>query len=159
MMSRSPSPSKSSMMAPPACPLVASPRAGAASKNRLIDSRANVTRLVLDQNGRIGIGTTTPTSPLQVVGEIRSSSLNLGGGILGPSSFDMSSASDKTFSILNSNGGVGHLSVEGNVTIHFFIDIQSPVDGLVVGRVESKRPPMFDQVTDDRLELVLHHRG
>ena len=83
---------------------------------RLIDSRANVTRLVLDQNGRIGIGTTSPTSPLHVVGNVRASGLDLGSAILGPTSFDMSNASDRTFNILNSNGGLGHLSVEGNVT-------------------------------------------
>ena len=83
---------------------------------RLIDSRASATRLVLDQNGRIGIGTTSPTTPLHVVGNVRASGLDLGSALLGPTSFDMSSASDRTFSILNSNGGVGHLSVEGNVT-------------------------------------------
>jgi hypothetical protein len=83
---------------------------------RLIDSRANVTRLVLDQSGRIGIGTTSPTSPLHVVGNVRASGLDLGSAILGPTSFDMSSASDRTFNILNSNGGVGHLAVEGVVS-------------------------------------------
>ncbi|MFY9588158.1 MAG: hypothetical protein WAT66_11960 [Actinomycetota bacterium] len=83
---------------------------------RLIDSRANVTRLVLDQSGRIGIGTTSPTSPLHVVGNVRASGLDLGSAILGPTSFDMSSSADRTFNILNSNGGVGHLAVEGLVS-------------------------------------------
>lgn len=83
---------------------------------RLIDSRVTSTRLVLDQNGRIGIGTTTPGFALHVVGDVRASNLNLGSGILSPFAYDMASSSDRTFSITNSNGGVGHLAVEGNVS-------------------------------------------
>ena len=87
---------------------------------RLIDSRAGPTRLVLDQNGRIGIGTTSPTSLLHVVGDIRALGLNLGSGVLSPLSYDMSSASDRTFSFTNSGTGVGNLSVEGMVSAAAF---------------------------------------
>ena len=83
---------------------------------RLIDSFAGPTRLTLDQAGRIGIGTTSPGFPLHVVGDIRASNLNLGTGLLSPTGFDMASASDRTFTVQNSNGGVGHLSVEGMVS-------------------------------------------
>jgi hypothetical protein len=83
---------------------------------RLVDSFAGPTRLTLDQNGRIGIGTTSPGFPLHVVGDVRATNLNLGTSLLSPTGFDMSSASDRTFSLGNSNGGVGHLSVEGMVS-------------------------------------------
>ena len=83
---------------------------------RLMDSTGGATRLVIDQNGRVGIGTTNPVFPLQVVGDIRASNLSLGTGILGPSSFDMSSGSDRTFSVTNSGAGLGNLSVEGTVS-------------------------------------------
>ena len=83
---------------------------------RLVDSFAGPTRLTLDQNGRFGIGTTSPGFPLHVVGDVRASNLNLGTALLSPSGFDMSSASDRTFTLQNSNGGIGHLSVEGMVS-------------------------------------------
>ena len=83
---------------------------------RLMDTRSGVTRLVMDQNGRIGIGTTSPAFPLHVVGDIRASNLNLGTAVLSPTLFDMSSASDRTFQVTNSGTGVGNLSVEGSVT-------------------------------------------
>ena len=83
---------------------------------RLMDSTAGATRLVVDANGRVGIGTTSPAFPLHVVGDIRATNLNLGAGILGPSSFDMASSSDKTFSVTNSGAGLGNLSVEGTVS-------------------------------------------
>jgi hypothetical protein len=83
---------------------------------RMMDTRTGVTRLVVDQNGRIGIGTTSPTFPLHVVGDIRATNLNLSTAVLGPGSFDMSASSDRTFQVTNSGTGLGHLSVEGTVT-------------------------------------------
>jgi hypothetical protein len=83
---------------------------------RLTDTGKAVTRLVVNQDGRVGIGTTSPAFPLHVTGDIRATGLNLGTGILTPFTYDMASSSDRTFSFLNSNGGVGHLSVEGNVS-------------------------------------------
>jgi hypothetical protein len=84
---------------------------------RLMDTRAGVTRLYMDQSGRIGIGTTSPSFPLHVVGDIRATNLNLSTAVLGPTSFDMSSSSDRTFSVLNSGTGLGNLSVEGTATL------------------------------------------
>jgi hypothetical protein len=83
---------------------------------RLLDTHIPATRLVIDQNGRIGIGTTTPLFPLHVVGDIRATNLNLGTALLGPALFDMSSASDRTFSVTNSGTGAGNLSVEGMIS-------------------------------------------
>jgi hypothetical protein len=83
---------------------------------RLMDTRAGVTRLVMDQNGRIGIGTTSPSFALHVVGDVRATNLNLGTAILGPTLFDMSSSSDRTFQVTNSGTGLGNLSVEGSVS-------------------------------------------
>ena len=40
----------------------------------------------------------------------------LGRGILSPFMYDMNSSSDRTFQFTNSNGGVAHLDVEGNVS-------------------------------------------
>jgi len=88
----------------------------AAYSLRLMDTHASATRLVIDQNGRVGIGTTSPLFPLHVVGDIRATNLNLGTALLSPGLFDMSSASDRTFSITNSGAGVGNLSVEGLVS-------------------------------------------
>jgi len=83
---------------------------------RLIDTHAGATRFVIDQNGRVGIGTTSPGFPLHVVGDIRASNLNLGTAVLGPLLFDMPSSSDRTFSVTNSGTGTGNLSVEGTVS-------------------------------------------
>jgi hypothetical protein len=83
---------------------------------RLTDTGKSATRLMINQDGRIGIGTTSPASVLHVVGDVRATSLNLGSGILSPFSYDMASSSDRTFEFTNSNGGVAHLSVEGNVS-------------------------------------------
>jgi hypothetical protein len=83
---------------------------------RLIDSRAGATRLMVDQNGRIGLGTTSPAYALHVVGDVRANNLNLGSGVLSPFTYDMNSSSDRTFTFTNSNGGVGHLAVEGIVS-------------------------------------------
>ena len=83
---------------------------------RLTDTGKSATRLVVNQDGRVGIGTTSPGFALHVIGDVRASNLNLGTGILSPFAYDMASASDRTFSFPNSNGGVGHLSVEGNVS-------------------------------------------
>jgi hypothetical protein len=83
---------------------------------RLIDTFAGPTRLTLDQSGRLGIGTTSPGFPLHVVGDVRASGLNLGTAVLTPFLYDMASATDRTLSITNSNGGLGHLSVEGMVS-------------------------------------------
>ena len=83
---------------------------------RLTDTGKAATRLVVNQDGRVGIGTTSPGFALHVIGDVRASNLNLGTGILAPFAYDMASSSDRTFSFLNSNGGVAHLSVEGNVS-------------------------------------------
>ena len=83
---------------------------------RLTDTSKSATRLMINQDGRIGIGTTSPASVLHVVGDVRASSLNLGSGILSPFLYDMASSSDRTFEFTNSNGGLAHLSVEGNVS-------------------------------------------
>ena len=83
---------------------------------RLTDTGKAATRLVVNQDGRVGIGTTSPGFALHVIGDVRASNLNLGTGILSPFAYDMASSSDRTFGFTNSNGGVAHLSVEGNVT-------------------------------------------
>ncbi|MGH2728291.1 MAG: hypothetical protein ACRDKS_15085, partial [Actinomycetota bacterium] len=83
---------------------------------RLTDTGKSATRLVVNQDGRIGIGTTSPGYALHVVGDVRASNLNLGTGILSPFAYDMASSSDRTFSFTNSNGGVANLDVEGNVS-------------------------------------------
>ena len=48
-------------------------------------------------------------------------------------------------------------TVEWDFAIHFFIDVQGAADRLVVGGVQAERPTIFDEVTDDHLEFVLHH--
>jgi hypothetical protein len=83
---------------------------------RLVDSGRSAARLVINQDGRVGIGTTSPAFPLHVVGDIRASGINLGSGVLGPASFDMTAATDRTFAFTNSGTGAGHLSVEGTIT-------------------------------------------
>jgi hypothetical protein len=83
---------------------------------RLTDTGKAVTRLVVNQDGRVGIGTTSPGFPLHVIGDVRASNLSLGTGILSPFAYDMASSSDRTFGFTNSNGGVAHLAVEGNVS-------------------------------------------
>ncbi len=83
---------------------------------RLSDTGKSATRLVINQDGRIGIGTTSPGFALHVVGDVRASNLNLGSGILSPFAYDMASSSDRTFAFTNSNGGLAHLDVEGNVS-------------------------------------------
>ena len=50
-------------------------------------------------------------------------------------------------------------AVEGNFPIHFFVDVEGAADRLVVGGVQAERPTIFHQVTDNRLEFVLHHGG
>lgn len=82
---------------------------------RLTDTGKSATRLMINQDGRVGIGTTSPGFALHVVGDVRATNLNLGGGVLSQFGYDMASSTDKTFAITNSNGGVGHLSVEGDV--------------------------------------------
>ena len=83
---------------------------------RLTDTGKSSTRLVVNQDGRVGIGTTSPGFALHVIGDVRASNLNLGAGILSPFQYDMASSSDRTFAFTNSNGGLGHLAVEGNVS-------------------------------------------
>lgn len=83
---------------------------------RLTDTGKSATRLMINQDGRVGIGTTSPGYALHVVGDVRATNLNLGTGILSPFSYDMNSSSDRTFAFTNSNGGSAHLSVEGNVS-------------------------------------------
>lgn len=83
---------------------------------RLTDTGKSTTRLVVNQDGRVGIGTTSPGFALHVIGDVRASNLNLGTGILSPFAYDMASSSDRTFSITNSNGGLGNLAVEGGVS-------------------------------------------
>lgn len=83
---------------------------------RLTDTGKAATRLIVNQDGRVGIGTTSPGFALHVIGDVRASNLSLGTGILSPFAYDMASSSDRTFSFTNSNGGVANLSVEGNVS-------------------------------------------
>src|SRR5262245_54831543 len=48
-------------------------------------------------------------------------------------------------------------TVEWHFAIHFLIDVESARDRLVVGSVEAKRPTVFDEVPNDRLEFSFHH--
>ncbi len=45
---------------------------------------------------------------------------------------------------------------KGNFAIDFLIDVQRAVDRFVVGCVQTKRPTILDEVTDDGLELGFH---
>ena len=46
-----------------------------------------------------------------------------------------------------------------SVTVDAFEDVQEAGDGLVVGRVQSKRPPSLREQRDDGLEVRLECRG
>ena len=45
-----------------------------------------------------------------------------------------------------------------DLAIDLFVDVQGTVDGLFVSRVQTERPAIFNQVTNDGLELGLHRR-
>ena len=48
-------------------------------------------------------------------------------------------------------------AVERNFPVHFFVDIQSPLDRLVVGRVQAKRPAILHEMANHRLQFTFHH--
>src|SRR5580658_8189487 len=48
-------------------------------------------------------------------------------------------------------------AVEGNLSVHLFIDAQCPLDGLVVGSVQAKRPAILYEMANHRLQLAFHN--
>src|SRR5882762_971396 len=48
-------------------------------------------------------------------------------------------------------------AVKRNLAVHLFVDIQCPLDGLVVSRVYAKRPTILHEMANHRFQLAFHN--
>ncbi len=82
---------------------------GVANKYYVVDRTSNLTRMVIDSSGQMGIGTTTPGAPLDVKGAIRMS-----GSTSGYTGFQPAAAAGSTVWTLPANDGTANQTLTTN---------------------------------------------